>query len=116
MYKSQALVRRAYPFAQLTRRAFEAVLDMLSGGFAQRDGLTVLRARIAWDRINQRLLALPGARLLAVSNAGTISVRGAFSVYLADGQTRIRELDEQFVFSTRTGHAVLHGTKPRHVA
>jgi ATP-dependent Lhr-like helicase len=106
-----ALVRRAYPFAQLTRRAFEAVLDMLSGGFAQRDGLTVLRARIAWDRINQRLLALPGARLLAVSNAGTISDRGAFSVYLADGKTRIGELDEEFVFETRPGDAFLLGSQ-----
>ena len=106
-----ALVRCAYPFAQLTRRAFEAVLDMLSGGFAQRDGLTVLRARIAWDRVNQRVLALPGARLLAVSNAGTISDRGAFSVYLADGKTRIGELDEEFVFETRPGDAFLLGSQ-----
>ncbi len=105
------LLRRAYPFAQLTRRAFEAVLDMLSGGFAQPDSPTVLRARIAWDRINQRVLALPGARLLAVSNAGTISDRGAFGVYLADGKTRIGELDEEFVFESRPGDAFLLGSQ-----
>ncbi|MGB4801357.1 MAG: DEAD/DEAH box helicase [Anaerolineae bacterium] len=106
-----ALLRRAYPFANLSRHAFEAVLDMLSGGFAQSAGPTVLRARLAWDRVNQRLLALPGARLLAVSNAGTISDRGAFSVYLADGKTRIGELDEEFVFESRPGDAFLLGSQ-----
>ncbi len=106
-----ALVRRAYPYQELTRRAFEAVLDMLSGGFALRDGLTVLRARIVWDRINQRLRALPGARLLAVSNAGTISDRGAFGVYLSDGKTRVGELDEEFVFETRPGDTFLLGSQ-----
>ena len=106
-----ALLRRAYPFASLSRHAFEAVLDMLSGGFAQSAGPTVLRARLAWDRVNQRLLALPGARLLAVSNAGTISDRGAFSVYLADGKTRLGELDEEFVFESRPGDAFLLGSQ-----
>ncbi len=106
-----ALVRGAYPFARLTVRAFEATLDMLSGGFSQVSGPAVLRARLVWDRINRRVRALPGARLLAVSNAGAITDRGAFGVYLADGKTRIGELDEEFVFESRPGDAFLLGSQ-----
>jgi ATP-dependent Lhr-like helicase len=47
---------------------------------------------------------------LAISNAGTIPDTGAFGVYLADGKTRIGELDEEFVFETRPGDAFLLGS------
>jgi len=110
------LVRQAYPYHDLKRSMFDAVLEMLSGKYhldmppAQKGPAASLRAKISWDKVQDRLSALPGSRLLAISNAGTIPDTGAFGVYLADGKTRIGELDEEFVFETRPGDAFLLGS------
>jgi ATP-dependent helicase Lhr and Lhr-like helicase len=106
------LVRRAYPYRDLSEGAFESVLEMLSGkyDFPGEHGPAPLRARISWDRVNQRLRALPGSRLLAMMNSGTISDTGAFGVYLSDGKTKVGELDEEFVFETRPGDVFLLGS------
>lgn len=104
------LVCRAYAYRDLTPRAFRAVLDMVSGRFpssAHRE----LRPRVAWDRVNDRLTALPGSRLLALTNGGTIPDRGLFGAYLPDGKTRIGELDEEFVFESRTGDTFILGSQ-----
>lgn len=103
-------VRCSYPYADLTPLAFRSVLDMLAGRYPS-EAHGSLRPRLAWDRANDRLHALPGARLLAVTNGGTIPDRGAFSAYLPDGKTRIGELDEEFVFETRVGDAFMLGSQ-----
>ncbi len=104
------LVRQAYAYCDLGQGAFVSVLEMLSGKYA---GIPTqdLRARISWDRVNDRLTALPGSRLAAMMNAGTISDTGAFPVYLGDGKTKLGELDEEFVFETRVGDAFLLGSR-----
>jgi ATP-dependent helicase Lhr and Lhr-like helicase len=106
------LVRQAYAYADLSERAWESVLAMLSGRFqaAGGPGHASLRARIAWDRENNRLAALPGARLLALQNPGTIPDTGAYDVYLADGKTKVGQLDEEFIFETRPGDTFLLGS------
>ncbi len=116
------LVRQAYPYSDLTRAAFDALLEMLSGKYhldlppAQKGPAASLRAKISWDKVQDRLTALPGSRMLAIGNAGTIPDTGAFGVYLADGKTRIGELDEEFVFETRPGDAFLLGSNVWRVA
>lgn len=104
------LVRRAYPYQRLTERAFRAVLDMLAGRYPS-EVHRELRPRVSWDRVNDRLAALPGARLLAVTNGGTIPDRGTYGAYLPDGRTRIGELDEEFVFETRPGDTFMLGSQ-----
>ncbi len=106
------LVRQAYPYADLAPRAWESVLAMLSGRFQGVSGVghPSLRARISWDRINNGLATLPGARLLALNNPGTIPDTGAYDVYLADGKTRVGTLDEEFIFETRPGDTFLLGS------
>jgi ATP-dependent helicase Lhr and Lhr-like helicase len=79
-----ALVRRAAPFASLTRGQLEGVLDMLSGRYPA-DELAELRPRITWDRLKGTIRAREGLQRLVVSNAGTIPDRGLYGVYLADG-------------------------------
>ena len=96
------LVRRAYPYHRLTPELYRSVLDMLSGRYPST-AFRELRPRIAWDRVHNRLTALPGSRLLAIRNGGTIPDRGAFAAYLPDRKTRLGELDEEFVFETRPG-------------
>jgi ATP-dependent Lhr-like helicase len=104
------LVRGAYAYQCLTPKVFRAVLATLSGryaGAAHRE----LRGRIAWDQINNRIAALPGSRMLAVNQAGTIPDRGAYGAYLPDGKTRIGELDEEFVYETRIGDTFMLGSQ-----
>jgi len=96
------VMRRAYPYHKLTPALFHSVLDMLSGRYPST-AFRELRPRIAWDRVHNRLTALPGSRLLAIRNGGTIPDRGSFGAYLPDRKTRLGELDEEFVFETRPG-------------
>jgi ATP-dependent Lhr-like helicase len=88
-------VRRAAPFASLTRPVFDGVLDMLSGRYPS-DEFAELRPRITWDRVSGTLTPREGARRIAVVNGGTIPDRGLYGVFLAGSTraSRVGELDE----------------------
>ena len=105
-----ALIRRAAPFADLSRRAFEGVLDMLSGRYPS-DEFAELRPRITWDRLQGRVSERAGAKRVAITNAGTIPDRGLYGVFLAgaDRPTRVGELDEEMVFETQVGETFTLG-------
>src|SRR4051812_33799726 len=103
-----ALVRGAYPFADLSRVQLENVLDMLDGRYPS-DEFAELRARIVWDRTAGVVKGRQGARRLAVTNAGTIPDRGLFGVHLVDGGGRVGELDEEMVYEARAGQTFLLG-------
>ncbi|HEX4011736.1 MAG TPA: DEAD/DEAH box helicase [Solirubrobacteraceae bacterium] len=102
-----ALVTRTHSYAELGRGSFENVLDMLDGRYPSSE-FAELRPRIVWDRVAGTLRARPGARQLAVTNAGTIPDRGLFSVTLPDGR-RVGELDEEMVYEARPGQTFLLG-------
>ena len=117
-------LRQAYPFRDLTPRAFDAVLEMVTGRFqftapsgdADDDkptnpgtSLAALQPRISWDRVHNRLEPLPGTHRLALLNGGTIPDTGQFAVVTHKGQ-RIGEVDEEFIFERRIGDAFLLGT------
>jgi ATP-dependent Lhr-like helicase len=102
------LSRRAAPFADLKRSVFEETLDMLAGRYPS-DLFSELRPRITWDRVTGEVTARPGARQLAVTNAGTIPDRGLFRVALPDG-SRVGELDEEMVYESREGDTFLLGS------
>ena len=102
------LVRRAYPFSELSRAQLENVLDMLAGRYPS-DEFAELRPRIVWDRTAGTIRGRTGARRLAVTNAGTIPDRGLFGVFLADGGGRVGELDEEMVYEAREGQTFVLG-------
>ena len=104
------LVRCAYAYTDLTARAFQITLEMLAGRYPSQ-AYRELRARLDWDRVNNKLAALPGSRMLALTNGGTIPNTGAFGAYLADGKTKLGELDEEFVFETRIGDTLMLGSQ-----
>jgi len=107
----ERVVRRAAPFAELPRGAFEGVLDMLSGRYPS-DEFAELRPRIVWDRTAGVVRAREGAKVVAISNGGTIPDRGLYGVFLADaekGKGRVGELDEEMVFETKEGDVFLLG-------
>jgi ATP-dependent helicase Lhr and Lhr-like helicase len=102
------LVRRAYPFRDLSRKQLENVLDMLAGRYPSEE-FAELRPRIIWDRVRGFVRGREGARRLAVTNAGTIPDRGLFGVYLVEGGGRVGELDEEMVYEARAGQTFLLG-------
>ena len=102
-----ALVTSTYSYAELPRTQLENVLDMLDGRYPSSE-FAELRPRIVWDRVAGTIRARPGARQLAVTNAGTIPDRGLFAVVLPDGR-RVGELDEEMVYEARPGQTFLLG-------
>jgi ATP-dependent Lhr-like helicase len=108
----ERLVRRAAPFAGLTRLVLESVLDMLSGRYPS-DEFAELRPRIVWDRVAGTLSGRRGAQRLAVTSGGTIPDRGLYAVFLATGDgpgRRVGELDEEMVYESRVGDTFTLGT------
>ncbi|WP_316671017.1 DEAD/DEAH box helicase, partial [uncultured Propionibacterium sp.] len=113
-----ALVRRAQPYADLPRSAFESVLDMLSGRYPSED-FSELRPRLHWDRVNGSLEARAGAGRLVATSGGTIPDRGLFGVFLVGTENasgrhepgrRVGELDEEMVYESRVGDVFTLGT------
>jgi ATP-dependent helicase Lhr and Lhr-like helicase len=102
-----SMVRRATPYAELSRSVFDATLDMLAGRYPS-DVFAELRPRVSWDRVTGTVAARPGARQLAVANGGTIPDRGMFRVVLPDGG-RVGELDEEMVYESRVGDVFVLG-------
>ena len=105
-----ARVRCAAPFADLSMRMFEGVLDMLSGRYPS-DEFAELRPRVTWDRVRGTIAAREGAKRVAIANAGTIPDRGLYGVFLAgaDRPVRVGELDEEMVFESQVGETFTLG-------
>jgi ATP-dependent Lhr-like helicase len=105
----EQVVKRAAPYAELPRSAFESVLDMLSGRYPS-DEFAELRPRLNWDRTTDILTARQGAQRLAVTSGGTIPDRGLYGVFLAGERgTRVGELDEEMVYESRPGETFVLG-------
>ena len=102
-------VRRAAPYANLPRSAYDATLDLLSGLYPS-DQFAELRPRIIWDRVKGTITGRPGAQRLAVTSGGTIPDRGLFGVFMVGSDPtksatggRVGELDEEMVYESRVG-------------
>jgi ATP-dependent Lhr-like helicase len=105
-------IRRAAPYAELSRASFDGVLDMLSGLYPS-DEFAELRPRLTWDRVTNALSPREGAKRVAILNGGTIPDRGLYGVFLAGAEkaqsARVGELDEEMVFECRVGETFLLG-------
>ena len=105
------LVRRAYPFADLSRAQLENVLDMLAGRYPS-DEFAELRPRIIWDRTAGR-----PPRSARHAAAGRHERRhdpgpaGLFGVFIAgvEPPSRVGELDEEMVYEARAGQVIVLG-------
>ena len=72
-----ALVRRAYPYRNLSREVFDSILEMLSEGIAAKRGR--YGAYVHRDRVNGKLRARRGARLAAITSGGAIPDNSLYS-------------------------------------
>ncbi|MFA5834743.1 MAG: DEAD/DEAH box helicase [Bacteroidota bacterium] len=103
------LIRQSYCYRSLSEIVFHSVLEMLAGRYTN-DAFRELRARIIWNKLHNQLSPLPGSKLLAVMNAGTIPDRGYFGVYLEDLKTKVGEVDEEFIYESRAGDTFILGS------
>ena len=101
------VLRRAYPYRNLTRALFDDVVKLLSEGIESsrgRYGAYLLR-----DGVHGQLHPRRGARSIAISNGGAIPDTALFSVILQPEGIQIATLDEHFAVDSGPGDVVQLG-------
>jgi ATP-dependent Lhr-like helicase len=101
-------LRRAYPYRDLTRHQFDALITLLSEGIEStrgRYGAYLLR-----DGIQHHLHPRRGARMIAISNGGAIPETNVYSVILQPEGVQVATLDEHFAVDSSPGDVILLGT------
>ncbi|HKV46734.1 MAG TPA: DEAD/DEAH box helicase [Candidatus Acidoferrales bacterium] len=101
------LVRRAYPYRNLTRVDFDAIVEMLSEGIAARRGR--FGAYLHRDRVNGVLRARRGARLAAITSGGAIPENSLYSVVAQPEGAVVGTVDEDFAVESLAGDIMLLG-------
>ena len=95
------MVRSAYPFRNVTRENFDAVVRMLSEGFTTRRGRR--GAYLHHDAVNHRVRARKGARLAAITSGGAIPDTSDYRVILEPSETFVGTLNEDFAIESLAG-------------
>ena len=95
------LVRGAYPYRDVSRKDFDAVVQMLAEGFTTRRGRR--GAYVHYDGVNRRLRARRGARLAALTSGGAIPDIGDYRVILEPTETFVGTLNEDFAIESMPG-------------
>lgn len=103
------LVHRAYPFRNLPRADFEAVLEMLSEGVATSRGRR--SAHLHRDRVHGRLRARRGARLAAITSGGAIPDNADYDVIEEPAATFVGKVNEDFAVESMAGDIFLLGNR-----
>lgn len=96
-----ALLRRAWPYAQLKREDYDAVVRMLSEGFTTRRGPRA--GYVHRDAVNRRLRERKGARMTALMSGGTIPETGDYAVLLEPQAHNIGTVNEDFAVESLAG-------------
>ena len=102
-----ALVRRAYPYRNLSWETFDSILEMLSEGIAARRGR--YGAYIHRDRVNRKLRARRGARLAAITSGGAIPDNSLYAVVAEPDGLVVGTVDEDFAVESNRGDIMLLG-------
>lgn len=103
-----ALVRRAYPYRDLAREEFDAVVEMLADGIATSRGRA--GALLHRDLVNRRLRARRGARMIAITSGGAIPDTADYLAVAEPEGTALGTLDEDFAVESSAGDVFLLGT------
>jgi len=97
-----AFMRTSYPFRLLSRKAFDLVLSMLAGRYAETR-LRELKPRVSLDLIDNTVHGREGVQRLIFSSGGTIPDRGYYDLRIEESHAKIGELDEEFVWERSIG-------------
>ena len=93
--------RRAWPYAQLSRKDFDAVVRMLADGFTTRRGPRA--GYLHRDAVHKRLRGRKGGRMTALMSGGTIPDTGDYAVILEPQATMIGNVNEDFAIESSAG-------------
>jgi ATP-dependent Lhr-like helicase len=96
-----ALVRGAWPYRELSREDFQAVVHMLAEGYATRRGRR--GAYIHYDAVHEIVRGRRGARIAAVTSGGAIPDVSDYQVVLDPEGTVIGSINEDFAIESMTG-------------
>ena len=102
-----ATVRQAYPYRNLQRADFDAIVEMLSEGIAARRGRYA--AYLHRDQVNGRLRGRRGARLAAITSGGAIPENALYNVVALPEGVTIGTLHEDFAVESLAGDIILLG-------
>ena len=96
-----ALFRRAWPYRDLERADFDAVVAMLAEGFSTRRGRR--GALIHHDAVNHMLRGRRGARITALTSGGTIPDNADYQVLLEPENQIIGTVNEDWAVESLAG-------------
>ena len=102
-----ALVTRAWPYRQLTREAFEEIVELVSAGIETGRGQRM--AYLHRDRVNGRVRARRGARLASLTSGGAIPETGDYRVVMEPGDVFVGTVNEDFAIESMQGDVFLLG-------
>ena len=103
------LVHRAYPFRNLRRDDFEAVLEMLCEGVATSRGRR--SAHLHRDRVHHQLRPRRGARLAAITGGGAIPDTADYDVIEEPAGIFVGKVNEDFAVESMGGDIFLLGNR-----
>ena len=92
----------------LERRAFDLVLEMLAGRYAD-SRIRELRPRISIDRIHGKIRGRENVERVLYMSGGTIPDRGYFDLRVSESNAKIGQLDEEFVWERSIGEVFALG-------
>ncbi|MGA2607589.1 MAG: DEAD/DEAH box helicase [Terriglobia bacterium] len=101
------VVRRAYPYRDLARQDFDAVLEILSEGITARRGR--YGAYLHRDRVRHRLRGRRGSRLVAITNGGAIPESALYTVVAQPEGAVAGTVAEDFAAESMRGDVFLLG-------
>ena len=104
-----AVCRRAYPYRELAREQFDAVVRMLAEGFSTARGRRA--AYLHHDAIGGRLRGRRGAGLVALTNGGAIPDNFDYQVRVDPQDLFIGSVHEDFAVESVPGDIFLLGNK-----
>jgi ATP-dependent Lhr-like helicase len=102
-----ALVRRAWPYRDLSRPGFDAVVEMLAEGIATTPGRTT--ALLHRDAIHGRVKGRRGARIAALTGGGAIPDTSQYAVVAEPEGLPVGQVDEDFAVESMAGDVFLLG-------
>ena len=101
------LARRAWPYRDLPRERFDAVVAMLSEGTATRRGRA--GALLHRDEVHGRVRGRRGARLAALTGGGAIPDNAQYAVVAEPEGVTVGQVDEDFAVESLAGDVFLLG-------
>lgn len=101
------VVRGAYPYRDLPRSEFDAVVEILCEGVTARRGRYA--AYLHRDRVQHRLRGRRGSRLVAITNGGAIPETALYQVVAEPDGATVGTVDEDFAVESLRGDILLLG-------